>query len=453
MQDRSLLQRLRSRLPDALFAGTSVVMATVIVSNLLRIVSSATLTRLLSAEAFGVVGIISSITFIMGLLSDIGLLPFVVRHKDGLEPRFLDEVWTARVLRGAGLTLIMALLSGPLAAYAGKPELRLVIAVWSVTFLLDGLGSMAFATAVREQRLARLSLLDLGMAVLTIVLSVGFAILLRSYWAIVAASILAGIVKTVLTYALFPGSARRFRLNSARMAELWKFSRYIAGSSVINILLSQTDKMFFARVLSLEAFGLYSLAVTLATAPLGLIFPYSERVLYPAYAKAFRETPERLRAVYYGQRRVVTYLYSLAIGGFIGSAPLVVTLLYDPRYHPVTPMLRLLAISPFFALGNYAADRVLLATGRAWSSLAGNIVRIAWLIVGGAIAYTTGNQLLLIAVVGTIEVPAIVFHWVLLKTVGLFDLREEAVALAIGGAGLAIGAAGSSAIIGWFALT
>ena len=153
---------LRMRFIEIAAGGTASIVAAAIASNLLRVASSVTLTRLLDARAYGVVGVISSVAFILQLSSDIGVQPFVIRHKLGEDPAFLDEVWTLRLIRSTVLTLVMAALSIPIAGFLGKPEFAAVLAVWSVTFIIDGLASMTFATAVRQQRLWRLTWSELS---------------------------------------------------------------------------------------------------------------------------------------------------------------------------------------------------------------------------------------------------------------------------------------------------
>ena len=124
--------------------GTSSVVFSALITNVLRIFSSVTLTRLLDAEAFGVIGIITSTAFVLSMLSDVGLQPFLVRHAETDDSDFLDRIWTLRLLRSLALTALMAALSWPIAYLIGKLALAPVLAVWSLTLLIDGLSSLAF---------------------------------------------------------------------------------------------------------------------------------------------------------------------------------------------------------------------------------------------------------------------------------------------------------------------
>lgn len=430
---------LRQRLIEVATGGAASIVVAAVLSNLLRIVSSATLTRILDVQAFGVVGLVTSVAFVFALVSDIGVQPFVIRHARGDDRTFLDEIWTMRLIRSVGLTAIMAACAVPVSLALGKPDFYPIIIVWSGNFTLDGLASMAFATAVREQKLWRLAWLDLGTAVLVFLVSVILGILFRNYWALLLAMIVGALAKAGLSYWLFPHSSRRLRFSRETAREMWNFSRYIAPSSLMWMFVLQSDKLVLARMMPLATFGLYSLAVTISSAGSGLASNYTRRVLYPAYAAAARAGSPPLRTLFYGLRRWPNLLYMIAVGGLGGGAGLVVAILYDPRYGGVTIYLRLLCISAALVLANTAAEEVLIAAGKLRATLNVNVIRIAYLVLGVSVAIVYGNTLLLVAVFGLVEVAAMGNYWYSLRKEGLFDLREELTGLLAAGGGAVLG--------------
>ena len=428
--------------------GGASIFVSSIASNALRIVSAVTLTRLLDTTQYGVVGIISSTAAVFGLLSDIGTQPFVIRHPEGADPRFLDEIWTLRLLRAIVLTLLMAALALPIATLLNKPMLAPALAVWSVSFLIDGLSSMAFATAIRERQLWLLSSTELAGSAVQLIVAIPLAFLLRSYWALVAAMLLGSAFKSHLSFRLFAHSRRRLSFNRDRAAEMWKFARLIAPSSYLTLLILQADKLILAALLPLATFGLYAIATTLVAAPTALGWNYTRRVLYPVYAETAREAPERLSTVFYRQRRWVALSFTFLVGAMGGGASLVVAVLYDPRYAGSASMLALLAISAALTLVNQSADEMLLAAGRLRATLGANITRVSWLAIGTTVALTLGKPMLVIATFGIVEVVAMLFYWVSLTRLGIFKFREEALVLASGTAGGLSGAG-----VAWAVLT
>lgn len=423
-------------------SGVSLVAITVVMSTVLRLGSTIVLTRLLSPEDFGAVAITGAILAVLLMISDLGFGIFIVQHRDGAEPRFLDVVWTVRLIRSVILTLVLAVLAGPLATLLGKPALTMAIAVTALHFVIEGLSSLALMTTVRDQKLFKLSAIDIGTTALQIALGIALAVLLESYWAIIWSGLVGAVVKTMLTYTAFPGSRRRLAFDAALFTELWRFGRTIISAHTLQVLLSQVDKFVLSRVFSLNLFGIYSIASNLSGAPAGFTNAYPTRVLLPAFAEVARERRESLREFYYEKRRRITLLYMAAMGGFIGCAPLIVEILYDPRYAAAGLYLQILAIAPLIALNNYAAREVLIVIGQMRPLLIGNFVRLGWLLIGGAGGYLLAGPIGLIVAVGTIEVPVLLYNWWELRRSDLLLLDQELLMLAtaIGGLGAGLAA-------------
>lgn len=437
-------QRATRRIRQMATGGAAAIAVSVGATSILRIISSMTLSRLLDSHAYGVIGVITSVAYMLNMLAEVGVYAFIVRHPEGDDPAFRDQIWTIRLMRGVALCVLMALISKPAALALGKPELAPVIAIWGISFLIDGLSSLAFATAVREQKLWRMSMLDLGLSVATFLVSLTLTIMWRSYWALITGMLCGTLFKCLLSYILFPDSRRRFAINRDRSRELWRFSRFIAMSSMLSLLILQSDKVVLARLMPLATYGLYAIATTLAIAPGSLAGPYCTRVLFAAYSHTARVNRGALRQVLYQRRRKVVLLYMFGVATIIGGAPLLIEVLYDPRYRGVTPFLQLIAISSVLRMPSLSANQALIAIGRTQSTLFANIFRVAWLAIGGAVGLATGNIMLLVAIVGTVEVPGIICFWFNLWRAKLLNVKEEAYGLAAAAGGVGVGFAVSA---------
>src|ERR1700680_4784650 len=90
----------------------SIIIGTMLALNLLRLISTLILTRLLAPADFGILGMITVVHYTINMLFDVGTDTFIVRHHDIADRRFLNVVWTVRVAR----TLLSAAL---IAVFAG----------------------------------------------------------------------------------------------------------------------------------------------------------------------------------------------------------------------------------------------------------------------------------------------------------------------------------------------
>lgn len=420
-------------------SGVGLVTVTIVASNLLRIFSTIILTRVLSPADFGIAGVTAAILAVLMMISDLGFGVFIVQHRKGNDQHLLDVIWTIRLIRALVLTLALAAAAGPLAHLLAKPEMQAAIAVTALHFLVDGLGSLAPMTAVRQQKLLVLSGMDILCAVVQTVLGIVLAIYLLNYWALIFAGLAAVGFRSLLSYAMFDGAVRRFAFNRGYAVELWHFGKTIASAHTIQVLLSQVDRFVLSRVFSLNLFGLYTIASNLATAPSAFTTLYPHRVLLPAYAETLRERPDRLTEVYYRERQTVMLLYLLAMGGFIGMAATVTDILYDARYAGAADYLRLLALAPLVGLNNYAAREVLIVVGQVRALFIANLVRLAWLAVAGTGGFLIWGPMGLIAAVGMIEMPVQVYCWIALHRACLLRWRSEALMFAAAGSGWILG--------------
>lgn len=415
----SLLGRLKSN-------GTTLFLAGGLLLNLMRIVSTVVLARLLSPDDFGAMGVIASIQFVLVMVSDVGFFAYVVRKTgEDFDARMLDEVWTLRLLRGIALSSMIAALSWPLAGAIGKPQLCWLIAVSGLQLAIEGFSSMAFATGARHGQIGRLTLLDLLPAAAQIALSILFSAMLHNYWGIMIAALLSALLKVLLSYRLFPHARRRFRLSRDRARSVWIFGSYIAGSSVSQIIVAQTDKIVFARLFSLHQFGLYSLATNLAALPQNVMANYSPRLLYPNFVRAQGGSAQAVADCFYRTGFAMRMAYMAGAGALVAVAPLIVHLLYGPRYLGVIPYLQLLACAVAFKLPVIAANDLILSGGNSAHAFRIGLFRALWLAMAAAVLFSLAGSWGLVAAVVSVEPASQVYCWIMLWRMGVLRPARE----------------------------
>ncbi len=429
---------------------TGVIGLTTVGNLVVRTFSSIILTRLLSPSDFGIVGIITAIFVAVAMLTDLGFMDFLVRHERTEDRHFRDVIWTIHVKRGIAVFAALAL-SSPVIAWAlNKPAIALSLATASSIFALNGLSSLSLLTALRHDKSRQLSILEFSLQVFQTATCILLAFWWRNAWSIIAAMILQIGLRTLLSYWLFPDPTHRLARDPAISSEFTKFSRFVMMSSTLTLIVSQSDKVVLGRLLTLSDFGLYSIALTIASAPMSFAESYVSRIVYPICSRTWREAREDLSTVYYQVRRLPAALYAFACGGLLGSADLVIALLYQPRYSAAASLLSLLMISTALRLPNFAAAQVLVAAGQVSKNVHVTIVRLVWVVAAMPLGFVFFGPIGVVAAVGTVEVPTTIYSWLLLKRLGILHLNEELSFIGLVGAGALIGWLGTWQILHLF---
>jgi O-antigen/teichoic acid export membrane protein len=423
---------------------TGVLGLTTIGSLFVRTLSSMALTRLLRPSDFGIVGIIGSVFYTATMFTDLGFQGFLIRHERTDDPHFRNVLWTIHVKRGVALFLIVAAASPIISWIVDKPSMTLPLAVASATFAFEGLASLSLITALRRDKSRELSVLELALQIFQSTAAILLALWWRNAWAMIAAMVLQSAMRTFLSYRLFDDSSQAPARDPEIFREFLAWSRIVLVSSAFTLLIAQ-NQLILARLFSLQEFGLYSLAISIAMAPQRFATSYVTKVVFPLYASTWREWPAALGNVYYNVRRRASALYAFGCGGLIGGAPLLFALLYDPRYQSAALFMSIIMISGVLLLPNFAATELLTAIGDIRGTLRMNMVRLAWLAVAIPLGYLAIGTLGVVVAVGTIEVPAMLYCWLVLHRLRILRMREELLYLAITAAGVGIGFAVSTA--------
>jgi O-antigen/teichoic acid export membrane protein len=418
---------------------SGVLFITTVGTSLARLLSTIILTRLLAPDVFGMVSIIIALFFAIIMITDLGFQGFVVRHEQGDDDKFLDVVWTVHVVRSLAIAVLIIASAEPVSSFLEKPQLHLPFAVASLTFVSTAFESLAPISALRRREVKKLCWIDLFLTVSQVGLGIILSIFLRNVWALVIAMIFHSVAKTAISYVWFPRPGRRFSIQPKIIKELGYFSKFIIPSSTITFLVTQSDKLVLAKMLSLQQIGMYAIAVSIAQVPAMFAAMYGSRLLYPLYSEAWRADAGSIRGVYYSARRTVSCLYALGAGLISGAAPLIIAIVYDARYQGAAVYLMILAAGGIFAVGNQAANQILTASGRFGATLAANIIRLAWLVLAGTLGVLAAGPIGLVIAVGSIELLPYLYNLGRLRRAGLLDVREELLQVFLGLAGIAAG--------------
>jgi O-antigen/teichoic acid export membrane protein len=280
---------------------------------LLTLVATPIQIHLLGVEAYGLVGLITVLQIVFGTL-DLGLSASVTQTI--ASDRSPGRTASAPVTNSAGtIYALMAVVIGALlwvtagwiAANWLKPRAldhdTVLAAIRAIGLYVAFRWPIAFYTGVLNgvQRMDVLNLLKAGAQTLRLV--VGILIILAwpsiaLFLAWFAASALVELVAfAITTHRLVPELKPTLRISWPAVRSVWRFSATMAAIAVFSMLLTQMDRLFVSKMLSLEAFGYYSLAYTAGIA-ISLLQVSINNATLPAFAEAASHGTRELAARY-----------------------------------------------------------------------------------------------------------------------------------------------------------
>lgn len=349
--------------------------------QLLRLVSNLILTRLLMPEIFGLMALVS--VFITGLylFSDIGVLPSIIRHERGDDPKFLNTAWTVQAIRGITLWICSLIIAFPVAHFFEEPQLSKLIPVVGLSAVISGFNSTSLATLNRHMAIKKLSIFEFFSQLISLIFTIALAYFIRTVWALVAGNLISTAITMIGSHFLIPGQRNRFAWDKETLTELFTFGRWIFISTIMSFLAGQTDRLMLGKLLPIEVLGIYTIAFTFADIQRSIIQRINSKVLFPAISKRVAELPRAtLREKLLEKRRIILLGLVAIITCFFNFGDLLIYVLYDQRYQDAGWMLPILAVGLWPLLLHITINPVLYAIGKPLYVALGNFFKFLYML-------------------------------------------------------------------------
>jgi O-antigen/teichoic acid export membrane protein len=338
------------------------------------LVSTIILARLLSPTDFGVIAMAMAFIGFLEVLLETGIDQTVIRLSKP-ERADYDGAWTLQVMIGVALTVLIFVAAPFVASFFREPALELAVQVLSLRAIGLGLVNIGIVDFRRELDFAKEFRFTVYEKLISFVVVIAAAVLLRSYWALIIGMVLTPWLRVLLSYTMQP---YRPRPSVAKLGELWRFTRWLVLTNGIDFFRRKFDQFVLARTAGTAPMANYYIAQDVAVTPtLEILWPIG-RALLPTYAKLADRPAEAGRA--YLATIALAALLAMPIGaGIAAVADDLVLVLLGPQWTGAGPLVGWLGI----------AGALMGFTGviHPFCTALGHVRAYAWLVVAEVAAF------------------------------------------------------------------
>lgn len=275
-----------------IYRGAALAVALTWSLRAIGLVSVFILARLLTPADFGIIGLAMTAVAMVELFSYLGLWHALLRLENP-DRSHMDTAWTLQLLMFLVLALVLVAISGPAAQFYHEPRVQPVILALSLRFVLLGLANIGTIEWERSLDFGRDLKLRAGARLVSFFITIGLALALRSYWALVAGMIIQSVIQTAASYVMHP---YRPRFSLARRRELLGVSMWIFIGVSAQIVQAQIERIVVGRTSSAAAVGAFAVSKDLSNILTQEIATALNRVTFVQTSRsgAFREQGPRI---------------------------------------------------------------------------------------------------------------------------------------------------------------
>lgn len=305
----------------------------------LGLIRTFVLARLLLPEDFGLIGIATISISIIETFSQPGLGTALIQKKEAIQS-YLDTAWTTSILRCIIIYIVLILSAPYVTQFFDAPEAKIVIQIFGLSVVIAGFRNIGIIYFLKELDFKKQYLYELSILLGNIIVALPAAFILRNVWALVLGGIAGSITRLIMSYVLHPFRPG-LRFDKEKFGDLFRFGKWVFGSSILAFIISQGDDLFLGKMFGLAALGLYQMAFMVSNLPTTETSNVISLVTFPAYSKIQNDL-KRFGKAYLNVMRMITFIATPFAGAiFIFSSDLVRIFLSE-KWLAVAPIVKVL---------------------------------------------------------------------------------------------------------------
>ncbi len=376
-------------------------------SSVIVFVTSLLLARILIPKDFGIYGYIQIILSLSLLVLDVGIGHTVVRTQ---KKRIEDTAFWFCTFLSLIFFFSVYLLAPYIALFFKEPNLRSLLRVASLSFLLTPYSSIQNAIEVKNMRFKKSFLYNisfvLGSSISTILMALnGFGV-----WSFILGYLIGYICKTIIT--LIYGSWHpSLNLKREDLKEISRFTGYFTFHDIVSWLTTYLDDLLVGRFLGASALGYYRVGFELGRTPASIVAGPLNKVFFSFYSKLQKKRELLINFYLLSLRILLTVLLPIGILLLIFAEEIIIFLL-GYKWLKAAVVVRFIAIYGIFAGIGGNITLLLRSVGKPELTFKLQLFRAPILI--SAYLYTAPKGLLAISIAHAVIISGSIFIYILL---------------------------------------
>lgn len=328
---------------------------------ILSIIVTAMLARILSANDYGIVAIITVFSTFFTTLSDMGFGAAVIQNRT-LSKRDIDNIFSFTVYVAIILAILFCLFSVLIANFYGNGVYILLGQVLSVSLLFNALNMVPNGILNRDKKFILIAIRTVVVYIISGTIAVILAMYGWRYYAIAFQAVLTAFLTFIWNY-LTVNIKFHFVFNFKSVKKVINYSGYQFAFNIVNYFSRNLDNLLTGKFLGSRELGYYNKSYELMLYPVNNLTGVVSPVLHPILSDFQNEH----KIIYDKYMKVVKLLSLLAI--YIApfcmlSASEIINILYGSNWNSSIVCFQLLSIAIFPQMINSSAGSVFQALGK-----------------------------------------------------------------------------------------
>lgn len=323
------------------------------------LISTLILVRLLDPIDFGITAMAMTVVASVELLTAFGFDVALIQNQNADRDDY-NTAWSLNVSLGLAAGALLLCFAYPAAVFYERPELVAVYATLSLASIFQGLENIGVVDFRKDLNFDKEFAFRVSIKITAFFVTIGLALWLRSYWALVGGIIVSRLAATIISYWVHDF---RPRWSFAAISRIMNFSKWLFFNNMLNLARRVGPDFIIGKVSGARSLGLYAIAFEISNLPTTELVAPANRALLPGFSKIAGDPKRASRA--FVRVTAILSLLSMPVGfGIAATADLFTPIILGQNWLAAIPLIKVLALYGSIMAIQSPIAMVLIALGK-----------------------------------------------------------------------------------------
>jgi len=312
------------------------------------------LARILDKEDFGIIAISMTLINFIQVFGVSGISEYVVFYDEDDKKEVVNSAFWLNIVITIIIVIILVVLAPFWADFYGNDNIENIVYLLSIGFFFNMISSVPVALYRKNMDYKTLVIIQAIFGTISQLSQVLFAFL---GFGVYSLALPTAIVIPLLSLTLLYKSKFRPRFNFRldHWKKIFKYTKYVIGTRIIGMLLNNGDNLLLAKILSLNALGIYDVAFRFANLFVNHFNPIITNISLPVLAKSNKNRTELIARFKKMIDMISVINIPIIIGMILFAEPLILLIYGDKWGEAVLPFQILSVFVLFRSVGSPAS--------------------------------------------------------------------------------------------------
>ena len=332
-----------------------------IIAQLVSLVISVVLARILMPEDYGLVSMVLIFITIANVLVTDGIPSSLVQKKDSDDKDF-SSVFYLNIVLSIVLYLALFFTAGPIESFFNTDGLALVLRVLGIQIIMSSIKSVIHSYVAKNFMFKKFFWATIIGTIISGVVGIVMAYNGFGVWALVAQYLINTFIDTVILWIVVKWKPILY-FSFKRIKKLFSFGWKMLFEGVSNVVFGELQSFIIGRVYTSSDLAFYKKGQQFPQIIVSNACSAVSSVLFPAFSK-IQDEKEKVLFLLRRSVRLFSYiLFPMMVGLFVVAKPFITVLLTE-KWLDAVPFLQITCIVCIISVGLYPRHQAMTGTGR-----------------------------------------------------------------------------------------